>query len=77
MQWTRWCVSIMTAVRSSTLFGMIGLVLEHFGKRKILRILAFLLLIASLIDVIPSMAYGLFTLPLAIALPAIFLLTVK
>ncbi len=69
---TAWILNIVMA-----LFGMIGLVLEHFGKRKILRILAFLLLIASLIDVIPSMAYGLFTLPLAIALPAIFLLTVK
>lgn len=69
---TAWILNIVMA-----LLGAVGLILERFGKRRIVRILLFLLLIVSLADMIPSMAYGLFTLPLVIALPAIFLLTVK
>ena len=59
------------------LFALIGLLLEYLRKRTILRVMMFLLLIAALIDVIPSSVYGLFTLPVVIALPAIFLLTIK
>ena len=69
---TAWILNIVMMF-----MALISLVLEHFRKRKIIRILMFLLLIAALIDVIPSSVYGLFTLPLVIALPAIFLLTIN